>query len=197
MYRFVSTRPSGLMICSSPPRPTAAVERGRACPPLKIALPRAPRQTPPPQPISPAWASVRPPGRASPPLLARRAALDHEDGVVGAGDDHIEVGFVELRDRGIRHELSVDEPDAHRSDGSVEGDLRDRQCRGRRVDREDVRVVLLVRRKGRNDDLDVVAETLGEERAQWTVHQAAGEDAVLRGASFAAWERARDLPGGV
>ena len=63
--------------------------------------------------------------------------------------------------------------------------------------REHVGVVLHVGGEDRDDDLDVVAEALGEERAQGAVRHAAGEDGVRGGTAFAAQEAAGDLADGV
>ena len=70
--------------------------------------------------------------------------------------------------------------------------------RGRGADdAEHVGVVLLVGGEHGDDDLDVVAVALGEERADRPVGQARGEDRVLGGAAFALDEAAGDLAGGV
>ena len=47
------------------------------------------------------------------------------------------------------------------------------------------------------DDVDLVAEALGEGRAQRPVDEAAGEDGLVRGLALPPEERAGDLPGGV
>ena len=43
------------------------------------------------------------------------AGLDHHDRVAGARDDQVEIGLLELRVRGVDHELAADASDA---DGS-------------------------------------------------------------------------------
>jgi hypothetical protein len=52
-------------------------------------------------------------------------------------------------------------------------------------------------REDRLDNLDLVAQTLGERRAQRPVDQAAGQDRILTGSTFSAEERAGDAAGGV
>jgi len=54
-----------------------------------------------------------------------------------------------------------------------------------------------VQRKDRDDDLDLVAQTLFEGGTQRAVDQPAGEDGVGGGAALATEERAGDLPGGI
>jgi hypothetical protein len=53
--------------------------------------------------------------------------------------------------------------------------------------------VVGVQREDADDDLDLVAQTLLEGRAQRPVDEAAGEDGLGRGATLAAEERPRDL----
>ena len=59
------------------------------------------------------------------------------------------------------------------------------------------RVVHLVGREDGEDDLDVVAVVLREERPQRAVGQPGGEDRVLGGPALALDEAAGDLAGGV
>ena len=128
--------------------------------------------------------------------------LDHHDRDVAvgqrtAGHDHVERGAGQLVVRREGDPLAVDVRDAGRADRAGErqaGELR-RHRRG--VDRHDVVRVRRVEREDRPDDLDLVAQALGEARAQRPVDQAAGEDRVLTRPAFAAEERAGDAPGGV
>ena len=87
--------------------------------------------------------------------------------------------------------------DAHGADGALERDARDRQGRRRAVDGEHVVGVLLVGAHDRDDDLGLVAEAVGERRAQRPVDQAAGQDGGVGGTALPAEEAAGDAPGGV
>ena len=112
-------------------------------------------------------------------------------------DDQVELGVGQLAVGRVDDELAVDPADPDGADRAVERDLADRQ-RGRRGDRaEDVRVVLLVGREDRDDELDVVLVALGEERPDRAVGQAGGQDGRLRRARLALDEAARDLARGV
>ena len=126
-----------------------------------------------------------------------RAGLDHHDRVARAGDDQVELGVLELAERGVDDELTVDPADAHRGDGAVERDLADRQGRrcGDRAD--DVGQVLLIGREDRDHELDIVLVALGEERADRPVRLAGCQDRVLGRARLALDEAARDLARGV
>ena len=89
----------------------------------------------------------------------------------------------------------VGDPDG--ADRAVEGDARDHQ-RGRGgVDGQHVVRVDLVGADDGADDVDLVAETVGEGRAQRAVDQPAGQDGLVRALALPAEERAGDLPGGV
>ena len=125
------------------------------------------------------------------------ARLDHHDRVARARDDEVELGVGELGVRRVEDELAVDVADAHGADRALERDLADRQRGGRGDGAEDVRVVLVVRREDRDDDLDVVLVALGEQRADRAVRQARGERRRLGRAALALDEPARDLAGGV
>ena len=50
------------------------------------------------------------------------AALDHDDGVFGAGDDEVEVRLVALGVGRVEDELAVEASDADRADRRVERD---------------------------------------------------------------------------
>ena len=97
----------------------------------------------------------------------------------------------------VEDELAVDVADAHGADRALERDLADRQRGGRGDGAEDVRVVLVVRREDRDDELDVVLVALGEQRADRAVGEARGERRGLGRAALALDEAARDLAGGV
>ena len=69
---------------------------------------------------------------------------------------------------------------------------------GAGADRDErIGLVFAVGGEGGRDDLDFVAEALGEERAQRAVREAHGEDAIVAGAAFAAGEATGDLADGV
>ena len=136
------------------------------------------------------------------PRLLGAAGLDHHDGDVvtdaAAGDDQLEGGLLALLVGGVRDPGAVAAVgDAHGADGAVERDAREHQRRGGAVDGEHVVGVLLVGAHDGDDDLGLVAEAVGEGRAQRAVDQAAGEDGRVGGTALPAEERAGDAPGGV
>src|SRR3990170_3043860 len=125
------------------------------------------------------------------------ARLDHHDRVARAGDDQVELRVHQLADGRVDDELTVDAADAHGADGTLEGDLADRQ-RGRGGDgADDVGVVLLVGGEDREYDMHVVLVARREQRPDGPVGEAGGEDGRFRGARLALDEAARDLARGV
>ena len=125
------------------------------------------------------------------------ARFDHHDRVARPGDDQVELRIGELGVGRVDDELAADATDANRTDRAGERDLADRQ-RSRGRDRtEHVRLVLLVRRKDRDHQLDVVLVALGEEGADRAVGQAGRQGGRLRRARLALDEPARDLARGV
>ncbi len=107
------------------------------------------------------------------------ARLDHHDRVARAGDDQVELRVGELAVGRVDDELAVDPTDADGTDRTRERDLADGQG-GRGRDRaEHIRLILLVGREDRDDQLDVVLVALGEERADGAVGQSGGQGGGL------------------
>ena len=125
------------------------------------------------------------------------AGLHHHDGVVGAGDDKIQVTLFALRECGVNQELPFDVSHPHRADGAREGRLGDRE-RDRGANRsKHVQVILSISREDGYDYLDIVAESFREERADWPVRQTAGQDSIGSGPAFTTEEAAGDLADGI
>ena len=80
-----------------------------------------------------------------------------------ARDDEVEVGDLLLGEAREEDELAFDASDADARDGGLEGDVGDGEGASGGVERDDVGGALGVHREGHRDDLDVVAEALGEE----------------------------------
>ena len=130
------------------------------------------------------------------------AALDHHDGLLRARDDEVHVGELERLERGIEHPLrravlARHAADAHAGDRARERDARGVQRERGRDEREHVGLVLLVGGDDVDEDLDLVLEAFGEERADGAVDDAAREDLLVARAALTLDEAARDLAGGV
>ena len=129
------------------------------------------------------------------------AGLDHHDRDVAAveltsGNDEFERGRLTLAIGGVWNPLAVlAEGNSHGADRAVERDAADHErCRSG-IDREHVVRVLLVGAENGEHDLGLVAETVGEARAQGAVGEATGENGCLGRAALTAEERTGDLSG--
>jgi hypothetical protein len=123
--------------------------------------------------------------------------LDHQDRVARSGHPQIEFRTPDLLIGRVEDPFPFDPPDAHRADRAAPGNVGDRQRRRGADDRRDVERVLRVGRPRVHDDLDIVAQVLGEERPQRPVRQAGGEDRRFRRPALAPEERAGDGAAGV
>ena len=131
------------------------------------------------------------------------AGLDHHDGHVvvveqAPGHDQLEGRRVALFVGGERDPLAVGAVgDPHGADGALERDARQAQGGRGAVDGHHVVGVDQVGAEDGADDVDLVAEAVGEARAQRAVDQATGEDGLVAGLALTTEERAGDLAGGV
>ena len=125
-----------------------------------------------------------------------RARLDHEDRVLGAGDDQVELGRVEevLLAR-VDDEVALDLADAHRADGRGDRDVGDHERGGRAVHGQDVVRVDVIDRHRDGHELRVVPPALGEQRPDRPVDHSGGQDALLPCTTLALEEGAGDLAG--
>ena len=120
------------------------------------------------------------------------ATLYHHDAVFRADDHDVQGALMPLRVGGVDDELIVHTAHANRANGSVEGNIREREGRTSTIDADDIRIILFVRGKDECDDLRLVAEVFGEERPDGTVNLPRGQDLFLAGTSFALDESAGD-----
>ena len=103
------------------------------------------------------------------------AALDHHQGVGGAGHQKVDVAVSALLDGGVHHQLAVDAAHADAAHGVDEGDLADDQGRGGAHHGEGLGGVLAVIAEHLGGDHGVAVVALFEEGAQGAVDEAAGE----------------------
>ena len=126
------------------------------------------------------------------------ARLDHQDGLLGAGDHQVERRLEQPLLVGVDEEVALGVlADPHGADGHRERDVGDHQRGARAVHREDVVGVLVVDRHGDRDELRLAVPALREERAQRPVDHARGERGLLARPALAPEEAAGDLARGV
>ena len=128
------------------------------------------------------------------------ADFDHVDAVLVAGEHEVEVAELKLRLGWVEHEALAlfgdDAGDADGRDRAEVGGVGDVE-RGRRSGaREDIGIVLAVVRHDPRLELDLVAETLGEERTDRAIDHAHREDFLLIRLALALAEAAGELARG-
>src|SRR3984957_14900679 len=125
-----------------------------------------------------------------------RLRFDHQHAFAGAGNEKVELRVRQLVDLWIEHVLAVDIADARAADRAEEGNAGDRQRRRRADQRDDVGIVLEIMREHGADYLRLVEKARREKRADRPVDEARGQRLLLRGATLALEEAARDLARG-
>ena len=112
-------------------------------------------------------------------------AFDHDDVVLGADVNQIEIALGALIVRRVGNELAVDATDADGADRAGERNIGNGE-RGRgAVDGENIGIVLSIRAQQQGDNLSVVEITRGEERAERAIRHPRGERFLFRGTPFA------------
>jgi hypothetical protein len=121
------------------------------------------------------------------------AALDHQDRVLGAGDDQVHVEVLMPALGRVDDEVAVELADPHRADEAGDRDGRDRERCGGAVHRQDVVGVDVVHRHRDRDELRLVVPALGEQGPDRTVDHPRGQRCLLTGTRLAAEVGAGDL----
>ena len=108
------------------------------------------------------------------------AGLDHRDGLLGPGDDEVQVALGELLVGGVEDEAAVRvAPDAHGPDRAVIRDVRERERRRGPDHADGVVRRLLVGDEHGPYDLYLVVVALGKEGPQGPVREPGGQDRPL------------------
>ena len=125
-----------------------------------------------------------------------RAGLEHADEGGGAGELEVEVGRVALLVGRVHEELARlgVAADAHAGERPLEGHAAHGEGDGGAHDGDGVDGVDLVGHEGHGDDLDLVAEAVGEGRAYGAVDHAGREGGLLGGARLPLEVAAGDAP---
>src|SRR5690606_28408322 len=106
------------------------------------------------------------------------ARFDHDNRIAGGGDPEVERTELHLWNCRIGDELAVNVPNAHGADRPVPGNVGDVQRGTGGVDRHNVEMVEAIRGESSDNQLHLVAHTVGEEGAQRAVGQPVDEDGV-------------------
>ena len=121
----------------------------------------------------------------------------HQHGVIGAGDDEVELAFRHLVELRVEHVFVVDEADAGGADRAHERRARQRQRRRGSDHRQDVGIVFQVVRQSRHDHLGLTTPAFGEQRPHRAVDQAGGQRLLLGRTAFTLEIAAGNAAGGV
>ena len=129
---------------------------------------------------------------------AARLGLHHQHGVLGAGDDQVQIAVrAQADDGGVQDVLTVLVADPGRADGTVERHPGNRERRGGPDQGRDLRIDRRVQRLDRGNHLDFVGEAIGEQGPDRAVDQTRGQDLALARAALTAEEAAGDAAGRV
>ena len=123
--------------------------------------------------------------------------LDHDEAVLAAGNDEIQLALLTLLERRVDDILIVHQADAHAGDRLLERNLRDGErsrCAG---DCQDVGVVFGIRGQHQRDDLRFVPPAGRKQRADRSIDDSARQDFLLGGFAFTFEESTGDAAGRV
>ncbi len=112
--------------------------------------------------------------------------FDHHDAVFVADDHDVHGGCSALGIGGIDDELAVHAADADRANRCAEGNVGQRQRGSGGVDADHVGIVLLVRGEDQCDHLRLVAESVGEQRADGAIDLTRRSEFLFRWAGLRA-----------
>ncbi len=121
----------------------------------------------------------------------------HEHRVLGARDHQVQIRLRELLGRRIQHVLAVFPAYTCRGDRTAEGQARQRQRGGGADQCRNVGIDLGIDRQHDRDDLYVVDEPIGKQRADRPVDQTRSQRLFLGGPALTLEETARNATGGV
>jgi hypothetical protein len=123
------------------------------------------------------------------------AALDHHQRLSTPRHHQVDSRFGELGVGRVHHQLALDLPDPHRADRPQEGEVGDRERRRGADQGGNVRMGDAVGGEHGGEDLGLVPEALGEERADGAVDEARDDDLAIREPPLALEEAPGNLAG--
>ena len=95
----------------------------------------------------------------------------HHHGVIGRGNDEVEVAFGNLRVGWVQDIFAVQVTHACCADGAHEWNARNGHCSRCSNKRQYIRLIFAIIAKNLCDSVDFVVETFWEQRTEWTVDQ--------------------------
>ena len=125
------------------------------------------------------------------------ARLDHHDAVLVTDDHDVDGGGSALGIGRIDDKLAIHAAHTNGANRGAEGNVGESQGAGGGVDAHHVGVIFLVGGEDQCDDLGLVAESIGEQRADGAVDLAAGEDFLFAGTALALDEASGNASTGI
>ena len=125
------------------------------------------------------------------------AGLDHDHLLAGGHHRHVQIADLALLAGGVKHQLAVHQTHLQSAHGAVPGNVGNGQRGGGADEGGDLGGAVVIHRHHGAHHGHVVAEIIGEQGADRPVDDAAGEHALLAGATLAAVEAAGDAAHGV
>ena len=121
----------------------------------------------------------------------------HQYGRLGTGNHQVQRGFFQLTAAGVEDVHAILEAHAGGADRATERNTGNGQGGGSADQGGDIRILVLVSRHDRGNDLHFIHEALGKQRANGAVNQAAGQGFFFAGTTFTLEEATRNTAGGV
>ena len=121
----------------------------------------------------------------------------HQHSSFGTGNHQIQNRILARGLTGIEHVLTVDVANAGGADRATERDAADGQGRANSDQGGDVGINFRIERQGVHHNVHFVEKTFGEQRADRTVDQSAGQCLEFAGATFALEKAAGNLASGI
>ena len=123
--------------------------------------------------------------------------FDHQHGVPGTGNHHVQRRGFELLEGRIGDVVAVDVANTRSADRAGKRNSGNRQRSRCAQHRRDIRIQVLLRRHDGTDNLHLIHEALGKQRPDRPVDQTAGQRFLLGRPTLAPEEAARDLARGI
>ena len=124
-------------------------------------------------------------------------SFNHHDCIVRTGNRKIKLRLLTLLCCRVDDELSIDAANAYTCNRPVKRDIRYTKCTRRTDHCSNFRCIVLICRKNRSNDLDIVAETLSKKRTDWPVNQTTAKNRRLARTSLSLYKTAWNLSGSI
>ena len=119
----------------------------------------------------------------------------HHDSIMGTRHRKVQRGLLPLFLRGIDDKSIIHTSHTHTGNGPHEGDIRYRQGAGGANHRRQFRRIVLLHGEHRGNNLHIIPETLGKQRANRAVNETGAENSITGGTSLPLDESAGNLAG--